>query len=223
MVKSGSVSNHSGASDQAPENGGDGSRRSESLSSGMSGGPPDADAVSFEPIVWVGAVFLAQAYLFYDNTLFLFVLPIALFSPILTLIFLYVGIQRVARKRYRSAFSPILSVFLLILVSGIPFVSGGFARDTGRYFKFALNSAEYLKEVKLQPPDEKGLRFKEFSWGTFMMKPVTLVYDDSDEVASPKEKRSAYWLEKRSDSSFVQCQYEVKEMGTHFYVVDFGC
>ena len=131
-------------------------------------------------------------------------------------------------KQYTSAISLILAIPLLIFVSGIPFVYGGYALHTSRYIKITLNEKQYVEAINLTQPDKNGFRFKEFLWGGFMSNPVMLVYDESDELALPQKQRSKIWWNKVGanggvNSEFSQCQYGVQKIKSHFYVVDFGC
>lgn len=186
------------------------------------------DAFLWKPMILIIGIFAIQTFAHFIDVSSVLAIPVALISPIIEVSFLYLGIKHIVKRRYKSAMSLMLATPLLMLVAGIPFIYGGCTLKTARYIKVTLNEDQYLKAINETEPDAQGFRFKQFLWGGFMLNPVALVYDESDELALPQELRSKVWWNKVGanggvNSEFAQCRYSAQKIKSHFYAVDFGC
>jgi hypothetical protein len=184
------------------------------------------------PIILVVILFFIVTALEYEPAISLLTLPIILSVPIIAAFYLYLGIKNIVYMRYKSAASLIVAIPLLPLALGLPIAGGmtnALALKTAYYIKLSLNEKRYLDEVKLDKPNMDGFRYKEFDWGGgFMLNPVYLVYDESDELELPQDRRSKIWWNKvganyGENSEFARCQYGVHKIKQHFYVVNFSC
>lgn len=175
------------------------------------------------PFILIIGIFIFQTAADCIDVTSMLSMPSVLVSPIIEAVFFYFAIKYLVRRKYKSVMSMVLAIPLLMFVAGIPFIYGGYTLKMGRYIKITLNEEQYYKVINETKPDAKGFRFKEFRWGGFMLNPVILIYDESDELALPTEQRSQVWWNKLKDSPLDECRNTVQKIKTHFYVVDFGC
>ncbi|OIR19548.1 hypothetical protein GALL_04290 [mine drainage metagenome] len=186
--------------------------------------------------IFVIVLFMIEVADWYTNdsvaALFFLGLPI-LFIAVRSLFF---GIEHAVQKEYKSAALKILIAFMLTcsfaLPSAILSIDGNhfdYARDVAYFMKLTLNEERYLQEIELTHPDDRGYRFKKFSWGINSADAgdsTDLIYDESDEMALLDGQRSQKWWKNAGENSrdfFGGCNYEVRKIKSHFYVVRFIC
>lgn len=110
-------------------------------------------------------------------------------------------------RRWRRLLSLLLTpVFLLTVVALL--ASVGLTADR---IRFALTKNEYLAEIQRLDANSAGPHVHTFAWDdTFVAKSyVTLVYDESDKIASRDNSQS------ESDEIT-----SVRPLGDHFYLLD---
>lgn len=179
--------------------------------------PIKKDVFSLKPLIFVAVFFLIHSYFIYADVTSPFLLLVGLTSLIVVAVFLVIGIRNILQKRYKSALILILMIPFLVLSLGIaPYVA--------YYIKLSLHEKQYLDEVKLIQPDEKGFRYKEFNWGHGSADLTTLVFDESDELELPEASRSKAWWEKvHGHNGILSCPYGVLKIKPHFFVVTLHC
>lgn len=80
--------------------------------------------------------------------------------------------------------------------------------------------AEYESQIKpLNSAD--GPRFAMFGRDSFMMNPIYIVYDESDQLLLPQQMWRASWRGWKTE--FASCKYSANKTGQHFYIVRFSC
>ena len=209
---------------------------SENESNEISTLPPNKDAFLAMPIISVAVLFFLQVVLFflqivwvYSISIYLLAILILMSDLIFVLLCLYFGMNYIVKKRYKSALSLILAIPIIIFALGLPGVSewGKYARSVVYFSKFTLHEHEYVEQIKLTKPDERGFRYKEFIWSSrFGGEGLSLIYDESDELGMPQDHRSEEWWKNAGEHSHVQfedCKNSVRIIKAHFYVVSFNC
>lgn len=174
--------------------------------------------------------FLEVAIWLNDGLSVLFLFPIMLAVPIVAFVLLIISVRRIRGRQIGSGVSLALTIPVWIFMLGFPsFLFGfsgvysGYSEFVAHSIKLGLNEEQYLKEIKVVQADSDGYRYKEFNWGGFMLNPADLIYDESDELALPPERRSKAWWKKVERSEFTVCSHSTKKLKAHFYVVRFGC
>jgi hypothetical protein len=179
--------------------------------------PPKKDAFSLKPLILVGIFFLVETIFIYADISFFYILLSLLAALIVAAVFLVIGIKRMVQGRYKSA-------LFLILMIPFPVLSLGIAPYVAYYIKLTLHKKQYLEEIKMTQPDEKGFRYKEFGWGHGSADWTGLVYDESDEFDLPEVSRSeAWWGKVHGHEGILSCQYGVVKIKPHFFVVSARC
>jgi hypothetical protein len=93
----------------------------------------------------------------------------------------------------------------------------------GDYVHFQVSRSSYEKQVSATPTSD-GLRFVRFDWGGFMLNPIEVVYDESDEVALQEDQRSEAWKERVGiRSEYYGCSFGALPLAKHYYIVRFSC
>ena len=179
--------------------------------------PSKKDAFLVKPIISVAVFFLIEVIFIYADISSFFILLSLLAALIVAAIFLIVGIKRIVQKRYKSA-------LLLILMIPFPVLALGIAPHIAYHIKLTLHEKQYLEEIKLTQPDDKGFRYKEFNWGHGSADWTALVYDESDEFELPEASRSeAWWKKVGGHEGIFACSYGVDKIKQHFFVVSSDC
>lgn len=180
--------------------------------------PLKQDAFSAIPIMWGGILYVVEIIFAYPCVDMLLMLgSIILFSFVI--LCSYRGVKQLVQRHYKSAVSLILVPLLLYF----PMRHIG---DVAYNIRLTLNEKQYLEEIKLIKPDEKGFRFKEFIWSDHHGEGTSLIYDESDEIASPNDLRSQSWWKMVGENLHVRfndCSNGAKEIKLHFYVVTIDC
>jgi hypothetical protein len=175
------------------------------------------------PVGLVAALFVVQVGLLYAEVTLVLGAPILLSVPLLAGLFLYHATKNFRGRRRGAAAVRIAAVPLLVLALGFPLLGGGHARVISHHIRIAINDDPYMATIRATAPDANGFRYLEFDLGGFMLNPVKLIYDESDELDMPAENRSAAWWKKVQGSELAVCRYQVTKVKTHFYAVDFSC
>lgn len=186
--------------------------------------------------VLILASFLIEVAIWYtnDSTVSLFIIGIPILVTAARL--LSSGIKYIANKRYQKGILSMLASPMLMSLFALPsaFLLMGdehldFARDTAYYLKLTLHEKQYLEEIKLTVPDDRGFRFKLFNWGVNTSdagESTELIYDESDEVALPPEQRSLAWWRSTGynpETYMSGCPTEVRRIKSHFYALRDRC
>lgn len=195
---------------------------------------PKKDAFMAKPIILVAVLFLVESVFWYTGISFIFILLIGLLVLVITAAFLVEGTMQMVHGHYKSALSLILIIPFLILSFAVPSrmlsrdeYHFGFAHNIAYYIKFTLHEKQYIEAIKVIPPDDKGFRYKEFIWSIrFGGEGTRLIYDESDELDLPDNRRSQAWwrnIDEHSRGYFKNCLAGVYKMKSHFYVVRLVC
>jgi len=129
------------------------------------------------------------------------------------------GFSQLPGKRW------VILAAILLVIGGItlaPRVYLGFMGRWIDYARFYVHKEEYLNNVEMDRSNSP--KFIRFSWGGFMLNPVDLVFDESDELSFPdRAKSEGWWLRAGKQSEFGTCNWGAHKVGEHFYVVRFSC
>jgi hypothetical protein len=141
---------------------------------------------------------------------------------IVGLIALIVSIRSAMRREWRRCvLAAILPVVLLI----VAFDPVRFVRScdyTGDVIHFIAMKSGYDRTIATLPADQHP-RLAVFDWGGMSFASRGLVYDESDQVASPKGSQSADWLAEASHTELSCEGYGARPLWDHYYLVDFPC
>ncbi|EGY01091.1 transmembrane protein [Nitrospirillum viridazoti Y2] len=93
---------------------------------------------------------------------------------------------------------------------------------TGEILHFHALRPIYLGRIKAMP-NIGAPKLALFIWGDWLATSYGVVYDESDEVALPSERRSDAWTS-RADQTLLTCGYSLDmDFGGHFYFVSLSC
>ncbi|MDZ5650488.1 hypothetical protein [Nitrospirillum sp. BR 11828] len=123
----------------------------------------------------------------------------------------------------RAASLALLPLAFLVTVAQPKLVMGG-AQTLGDRLHFMIEYQEYLALIRAMP-DTGEPKLLTVDWGGFLTASTSLVYDESDEMALPPERRSTAWRA-RAQQTILSCAYGYwvrTTLGGHFYAVGVGC
>jgi hypothetical protein len=99
------------------------------------------------------------------------------------------------------------------------------AMHAGDVAHFFVVKPSYDKIIAMLPND--GSRFDEFNWGGLLFASKGVVYDETDQIAMPKDRRSAAWLARVGGGDLMcggsDLVAPVQPLWSHYYVAGFGC
>jgi len=127
------------------------------------------------------------------------------------------------RKMWRRAMSAAMlpMTFVTVTINSVTILRA--LSHVWDHARFWACSASYEAHISALPGDQ-GRRFAAFSWGGFMLNPVYLVYDESDEVGLPPDQRTKAWLARSGQlGEFSVCKDGAHRVRAHYYVVHFSC
>ncbi len=135
---------------------------------------------------------------------------------------LIVGVRSAMRKDWRRCvIASVLPVVLLVVaVDPIRFVRS--CNHIGDVIHFMVAKPYYDRQIAALPV-ERGLRLVVFDWGGMVWASSGLVYDETDQVALPRDRQSADWLAQASRSELSCEGYGVQPLWGHYYLADFPC
>jgi hypothetical protein len=136
------------------------------------------------------------------------------------LVALIVSIRAAMQKEWRRCvLAAILPVVLLI----VAFDPVRFVRScdyAGDVIHFIAMKSRYDRTIAALPADQ---RLVVFDWGGMSFASHGLVYDETDQVSSPKGSQSADWLAQASHTELSCEGYGVRALWDHYYLADFPC
>lgn len=130
------------------------------------------------------------------------------------------------RGRWRRALSAAIAPFAAAIPPVLCYQLG----ITPTWLRFELARAHFEREAALSVASDGAPRLRAFAWGETGGAAVanifyTLVYDESDEISLPPDRRSASWLERAQHQPQLysilreQGSLSVQPMSRHWYVV----
>ena len=180
--------------------------------------------------LWAGGLFLLCAlsnYLDRIFNLYLLLVPLLLLPTLVVAVSLLVSlIGNAVKRRWRRC----VSVVAGPLVAASAFVFVGYLGINPDRIRFELTKSYYTKLTVQMPREGADPLFMRFDWGStggagaaniFHM----LVFDESDEVALPLERRSDQWRQRAGTqmpsmlNADERHSIQVKKMGGHFYLI----
>ena len=111
-------------------------------------------------------------------------------------------------------------VLLVVAVDPIGFVRS--CNHIGDVIHFIVAKPYYDRQIAALPVD-RGPRLVVFDWGGMVWASSGLVYDETDQVALPRDHQSADWLAQASHSELSCEGYGVQPLGGHYYLASFPC
>jgi hypothetical protein len=136
------------------------------------------------------------------------------------LVALIVSIRAAMQKEWRRCvLAAILPVVLLI----VAFDPVRFVRScdyAGDVIHFIAMKSRYDRTIAALPADQ---RLVVFDWGGMSFASHGLVYDETNQVSSPKGSQSADWLAQASHTELSCEGYGIRALWDHYYLVDFPC
>jgi hypothetical protein len=136
------------------------------------------------------------------------------------LVALTISIRSAMQKEWRRCvLAAILPVVLLI----VAFDPVRFVRScdyAGDVIHFIAMKSRYDRTIAALPADQ---RLVVFDWGGMSFASHGLVYDETNQVSSPKGSQSADWLAQASHTELSCEGYGVRALWDHYYLADFPC
>ncbi len=111
-------------------------------------------------------------------------------------------------------------VLLVVAVDPTAFVRA--CNHIGEVIHFIVAKPYYDRQIAALPADGRP-RLAVFDWGGMVWGSSGLVYDETDQVALPRGRQSADWLEAASHSELSCEGYGVEPLWGHYYLASFPC
>ena len=152
----------------------------------------------------------------------LLLLPLGLLLLTLTSSIIWNAMRGRWRRAVSAAIAPIAAAAPLLLCYQLGI--------TPTWLRFQLSRTHFEREVALAATTDGAPRLRAFAWGETGGAAVanifhTLVYDESDEISLPPDRRSGSWLERAQHQPSLysilreQGNPSVQPMSRHWYVV----
>jgi hypothetical protein len=138
------------------------------------------------------------------------------------LVALTVSIRSAIRKEWRRC---LLAAILPVVLLVVAFDPVRFVRScnyAGDVIHFLAMKSSYDRQIAALPADQRP-RLAVFDWGGMSFASHGLVYDETDQVSSPKGSQSADWLAQASHTELSCEGYGVRALWDHYYLADFPC
>ena len=135
---------------------------------------------------------------------------------------LIVGVRAATRREWRRCVLALALPIVLLAVAADP---TGFVRSCnhiGDVIHFIVAKPYYDRQIAALPADRRP-RLVVFDWGGMVWASSGLVYDETDQVALPRDRRSADWLAQASHSELSCEGYGVEPLWGHYYLASFPC
>jgi hypothetical protein len=196
----------------------------------MASEPVKRDKFTLTYGLWAGALLLLYASghqldLFFN--LYVLLVPLLLVPTIVVAVALFASlIWNGVKLRWRRC----VSVVVGPMVAAAIFWFAGYMGITPDRIRFEITKSYYTKQIAQMPRERGAPLFAKFDWGNTGGAGAanifrTLVFDESDQLLVPDQKRSDQWKH-RAGSEVYSISYpdqgysiEVKKMGGHFYLV----
>ena len=135
---------------------------------------------------------------------------------------LIVSLRSALRRDWRRcALASLLPIALLIVaLDPIRFVR--VCNTLGDLVHFIVAKPYYDRQIAALPTGE-GPRLAVFDWGGMVWASSGLIYDESDQVALPRERQAADWRERASRTELACEGYGVWPLWDHYYLASFPC
>ncbi|MDP9025226.1 MAG: hypothetical protein M3N13_07625 [Candidatus Eremiobacteraeota bacterium] len=115
-----------------------------------------------------------------------------------------------------------MSPVVILLAMGTLLEPAVHVGDVAHFFAV---KPSYDKEIGMLPSD--GSRFYEFNWGGMLFASKGVVYDETDQIVMPKDRRSASWLARVKETDLMcggsELVAPVRPLWSHYYLAYFGC
>jgi hypothetical protein len=121
----------------------------------------------------------------------------------------------------RSVATAALPVFLLVASSNVVGLTRWLG-NAGDDVRFVVMRSHYDRIVS-ERPAKRVPRIVEFGWGGMVGIGKSLVYDDSDQVPLPKDRRTAGWFDEARGTSLECDGYGSRALGGHYDIVYLPC
>jgi hypothetical protein len=135
---------------------------------------------------------------------------------------LVVSIRSAMQKQWRRC---VLAAILPLVLLIVAFDPVRFVRScdyTGDVIHFIAMKSHYDRTIAALPADQRP-RLVVFDWGGMSFASHGLVYDETDQVALPRGRQSAYWLAQAGHTELSCEGYGVRPLWDHYYLADFPC
>jgi hypothetical protein len=135
---------------------------------------------------------------------------------------LFVCLRSALRRQWRRCLAASILPIFLALVAANP---TGFVRSfntVGDVIHFVAMKPYYDRAVAALPAD-RCPRVAVFDWGGMSFASRGVVYDETDQVSLPPERRSAEWGEQASHSELACGGVGVRKLWDHYYLASFPC
>jgi len=135
---------------------------------------------------------------------------------------LIVSVRSAMRKHWRQcAIASLLPIALIVVaLDPVRFVRA--CNYIGDVAHFIAAKPFYDRQVAALPTGERP-RLAVFDWGGMVWASFGVVYDESDQLSLPRDRRSADWLERASHTELSCEGYDAQPLWDHYYLVSFAC
>jgi hypothetical protein len=146
-------------------------------------------------------------------------LSFVLFGSFVAALFLMVIATR--KHHWRRVFSIAVLPVLGFIAVLYPYQAAQALREAGDRFHFYVMRSSYVEKLSVMPKTNRP-RLVIWNWGGMIVSSKGVVYDESDEIALPRDQQSVSW--KSGPIGELACDgYRFESMGEHFYLAWFPC
>jgi|SRR5579871_4083709 len=135
---------------------------------------------------------------------------------------LIASIRSAMRKDWRRCALALALPIVLLVVAVDPIAFVRACNYIGDVLHFIVAKPYYDRQIAALPGDGRP-RLAVFDWGGMVWGSSGLVYDETDQVALPRGRQSADWLEAASHSELSCEGYGVEPLWGHYYLASFPC
>lgn len=131
------------------------------------------------------------------------------------------SIRSASRRAWRRSLMTSILPLTLVLVATNPLGFVGWCDHIGEVGRFIVSKPYYDHRIASLPADQRPGPVV-FVWDGFLGTWNGVVYDKTDEVALPADRRSAAWLA-RARNAELGCNDAVRPLWDHYYLGVFWC
>jgi hypothetical protein len=133
-----------------------------------------------------------------------------------------VGVISARAGNWRKAASCFVLPALVLANAPAPLAFIHFCSDIGDTIHFEVMRTHYLSVVNSLPGTGQP-KLAVFDWGGMVWASTGVVYDESDQLMLPPQKRTSDWVARASTTELACGGYRATPVARHFYIVDFPC
>lgn len=131
------------------------------------------------------------------------------------------SVRSAVRKAWRRSFFALILPVILVFVALNPLQFLHACDRIGRTARFAVTKPAYDRQIAALPANQRP-RLIVFTWDGFLSFSNGLLYDETDQIRLPRDRRSSDWLAQAGKTELI-CSYSADPLWDHYYFINFSC